>query len=63
MTPSSQKATLNAKYIIHRELNPQSMEVIENYFNTKTGERLSDTEELQTYIRLMSHIHCTNVSH
>ena len=41
-------ATLNAKRMLHREPNPQSMEAIENYCNTETRERLIDTEELQT---------------
>ena len=50
-------ATLNAKRMIHRGLNPQSMETIENHCNTEAGERLSDTEELQTGIPSMSHVY------
>ena len=30
--------------------NTQSMEAIKDHCNTETGKRLSDTEELQTYI-------------
>ena len=48
--------TLNAKRIIHRELNTQSMEVSEHHCNTETGQRLSDTEELQADIPYMSHV-------
>ena len=48
--------TLNAKRRLHRDPNPQRMEVIENYCNTETGPRLSDTEELYTYIHPMPHV-------
>ena len=47
---------LNAKCMLHREHNPQSMEAIKNHCNTGTGKRISDTEELQFYIPPMSHV-------
>ena len=49
-------ATLNDKRMLHREPNSQSMEAIENHRNIETWKRLSDTEELQTYIPPMSHV-------
>ena len=49
-------ATLNAKRMLNREPNPQGMEAIKIYCNTETGETLSDTEKLQTYIPPMSHV-------
>ena len=49
-------ATLNAKRVLHKELHPQSMGAIENYYNTETGKRLRETEELRTYIPPMSHV-------
>ena len=39
-------ASLNTKCILHRELNPQSMEVIKNNCYSETGPRLSDTEAI-----------------
>ena len=48
--------TLNAKRMLHREPHPQSMEAIENHCNTETGKRLSEPEELHTYIPPMSHV-------
>ena len=62
-TQSSQMAALNAKRILHRETNLQSMGAIKNYCNTETGERLSDTEKLQTYIHPMSHVETVRTSH
>ena len=56
-------ATLNAKRMFHREPHPQSMEAIENHCNTETGKRLSDTDELQTYIPPMSHVYTVQTSH
>ena len=49
-------AKFNAKRILHREQNTQSMEENEYHCNTETGQRLSDIEELQTYIPPMSHL-------
>ena len=48
--------TLNAKRMLHREPNPQSMETIEYHCNTETGKRFSDTAGLQAYIPPMSQI-------
>ena len=49
-------ATLNVKRMHHREPHPQSMEAIQNHCNTETGKRLSETEELQTYIPPMAYV-------
>ena len=55
-TLNNKMVTLNAKSMLHREPNPQSIEAIENLCNTETGKRLVDTEELHTYIHPMSHV-------
>ena len=49
--------------MLHRDRFPQSMGAIENHCNTETGQRLSDTEELQTYIPPMSHLYAVRTSH
>ena len=54
---------LNAKRILHREPNTQSMEAREDHCNTETGKRLSDTEELQTYIPPMTHLQTVGTPH
>ena len=39
------------------------MEVIEDHCNTETGKRLSDIEELQTYIAPMRHVQTVRTPH
>ena len=49
-------AARNVKQLIHRQQDPNNMETIQDYRHTETRERLSNSEELPTYIALVPHV-------
>ena len=44
------------KQLLHRQQDPNNMETIQDYRHTETMERLSNSEELPTYIALVPHV-------
>ena len=51
----SQMAARNVKQLLHRQQDPNNMETIQDYRHTENRERLSNSEELPTYIALVPH--------
>ena len=49
----SQMAALNVKQLLHRQQDPNNILTIQDYPHTETRERLSNSEELSTYIALV----------
>ena len=49
-------AARNVKQLLHRQLDPNNMETIQDYRHTETRERLSNSEQLPTYIALVPHV-------
>ena len=43
-------AAHNVKQLLHRQQDPNNMEIIQDYRHTETRERLGNSEELLTYI-------------